>query len=261
MKALDVDFLVFSGHKVFGPTGVGALYAKASWLEQLPPWQGGGNMISDVTFTKTKYQDYPQRFEAGTQSIADVIGLGAALDYLQGVGLPAIAADQHSLLDYATHALEEIPGLRKRLVQPELFLVGEIEGQVVATAMAGYDGHRGWIDDLAVDPAQCRRGLGRAIVVEAERLLAALGCPKINLQVRDTISKSLGFYQRIGFCPDDVVSLGKRLESDVTPAVIFARLRTVSQRIKSWRLTAGGRLGAISDDRRRPRAPRRAKTN
>jgi len=112
VKALDVDFLVFSGHKVFGPTGVGALYAKASWLEQLPPWQGGGNMISDVTFTKTKYQDYPQRFEAGTQSIADVIGLGAALDYLQGVGLPAIAAYEHSLLDYATHALEEIPGLR-----------------------------------------------------------------------------------------------------------------------------------------------------
>jgi cysteine desulfurase/selenocysteine lyase len=112
VQALDVDFLVFSGHKVFGPTGVGALYAKACWLEQLPPWQGGGNMIADVTFAKTKYQDYPQRFEAGTQSIADVIGLGAALDYLQAVGLPAIAAYEHSLLEYATHALERIPGLR-----------------------------------------------------------------------------------------------------------------------------------------------------
>jgi cysteine desulfurase / selenocysteine lyase len=112
VQALDVDFLVFSGHKVFGPTGVGALYAKASWLEQLPPWQGGGNMIADVTFAKTKYQDYPQRFEAGTQSIADVIGLGAALDYLQAVGLPAIAAYEHLLLDYATQALEAIPGLR-----------------------------------------------------------------------------------------------------------------------------------------------------
>jgi cysteine desulfurase/selenocysteine lyase len=112
VKALDVDFLVFSGHKVFGPTGIGALYAKAGWLEQLPPWQGGGNMITDVTFARSKYQDFPQRFEAGTQSIADVIGLGAALDYLQGVGLPAIAAYEHTLLEYATRALEDIPGLR-----------------------------------------------------------------------------------------------------------------------------------------------------
>jgi len=112
VRALDVDFLVFSGHKVFGPTGVGALYAKASWLEQLPPWQGGGNMISDVTFAKTRYQDYPQRFEAGTHNIADVIGLGAALDYLGTIGLPAIAAYEHALLDYATRALERIPGLR-----------------------------------------------------------------------------------------------------------------------------------------------------
>jgi cysteine desulfurase/selenocysteine lyase len=112
VRALDVDFLVFSGHKVFGPTGVGALYAKASWLEQLPPWQGGGNMIADVTFAKTRYQDFPQRFEAGTQSIADVIGLGAALDYLGAVGLPAIAAYEHELLEHATRALESIPGLR-----------------------------------------------------------------------------------------------------------------------------------------------------
>lgn len=112
VQALDADFFAFSGHKIFGPTGIGALYAKAQWLEQLPPWQGGGNMIRDVTFAKTAYQDYPQKFEAGTQDIAGVVGLGAAIDYLLNLGLPAIAAYEHSLLEYATGALAEVPGLR-----------------------------------------------------------------------------------------------------------------------------------------------------
>jgi len=112
VQALDVDFLVFSGHKIFGPTGIGALYAKSTWLEQLPPWQGGGNMIADVTFAKTKYQSYPQKFEAGTQDIAGVVGLGAAVDYLLALGMPAVAAYEHALHDYATQALATVPGLR-----------------------------------------------------------------------------------------------------------------------------------------------------
>jgi selenocysteine lyase/cysteine desulfurase len=112
VQALDADFFAFSGHKIFGPTGIGVLYGKSQWLEQLPPWQGGGNMIRDVTFSKTTYQGHPQRFEAGTQDIAGVVGLGAAVDYLLGIGLPAIAAYEHELLAYATTALESVPELR-----------------------------------------------------------------------------------------------------------------------------------------------------
>ena len=112
VQALDADFFAFSGHKVFGPTGIGVLYGKAKWLEQLPPYQGGGNMIQDVTFARTTYQSYPQKFEAGTQDIAGVVGLGAALDYVSGLGLPAIAAYEHELLVHATDALASVPGLR-----------------------------------------------------------------------------------------------------------------------------------------------------
>jgi cysteine desulfurase / selenocysteine lyase len=112
VQALDADFFAFSGHKVFGPTGIGVLYGKSKWLDQLPPYQGGGNMIQDVTFAKTTYQSYPQKFEAGTQDIAGVVGLGAALDYLSGLGLPGIAAYEHELLAYATEALASVPGLR-----------------------------------------------------------------------------------------------------------------------------------------------------
>jgi len=103
---------------------------------------------------------------------------------------------------------------RKLRVNPEWFLVGEIGGRVVAAVMAGYEGHRGWINYLAVDPAHRRAGLGRAMMAEAERLLRAAGCPKINLQVRTSNRDVIAFYQRIGFAPDDVVSLGKRLEAD-----------------------------------------------
>ena len=92
VQAMDCDFFVFSGHKIFGPTGIGALYGKASLLNEMPPYQGGGNMIKHVTFTKTTYQDSPQRFEAGTQDIAGVVGLGAAIDYLTALGMPAVAA-------------------------------------------------------------------------------------------------------------------------------------------------------------------------
>ena len=110
--ALDADFYVFSGHKVFGPTGIGVVYGKASLLAQLPPWQGGGNMIADVTFERTLYQDAPARFEAGTGNIADAVGLGAAIDYVERLGMENIAAYEHALLEYGTWQLNDIPGVR-----------------------------------------------------------------------------------------------------------------------------------------------------
>ena len=112
VQALDCDFYCFSGHKVFGPTGIGALYGKRDVLSAMPPWQGGGNMIVDVTFEKTTYQAPPSRFEAGTGSIADAVGLGAALDYVTALGLDAVARYEHDLLGYATDALTGVPGLR-----------------------------------------------------------------------------------------------------------------------------------------------------
>ena len=112
VSALDADFYVFSGHKIFAPTGIGALYGKAPLLEAMPPWQGGGHMIKDVRFEKTVFQNAPEKFEAGTPDIAGVVGMGAAIDYLFKVGIPAIAAYEHALLEYAQHALSTIPGLR-----------------------------------------------------------------------------------------------------------------------------------------------------
>ncbi len=109
---LDCDFFVFSGHKVFGPTGIGAVYGKLSELQKMPPWQGGGNMIEDVTFDRTSYQDAPFRFEAGTGNIADAVGLGAAFDYLNKFGMRQIEDYEHSLLEYGTKELKKVPGLK-----------------------------------------------------------------------------------------------------------------------------------------------------
>jgi cysteine desulfurase / selenocysteine lyase len=113
VQALDADFYAFSGHKVYGPTGIGVLYAKQALLEAMPPWQGGGDMILSVSFEKTTYNALPYKFEAGTPDIAGVVGLAAALDYVSGIGLETIAAHEHELLVYATARLrEEIKGLR-----------------------------------------------------------------------------------------------------------------------------------------------------
>ncbi len=111
VQALDCDFYAFSSHKIYGPSGVGVLYGKQALLEAMPPYQGGGDMIRLVTFEKTEYADLPNKFEAGTPNIAGVIGLGAALDWLNRVGLETVAAHEHALLDYATVKLAEIPGL------------------------------------------------------------------------------------------------------------------------------------------------------
>jgi cysteine desulfurase / selenocysteine lyase len=110
--ALDCDFYSFSGHKVYGPSGVGALYGKATLLEAMPPWQGGGDMIASVTFEKTTYNVLPYKFEAGTPNIAGVIGLGAAIDYVNGLGIAAIAAHEDDVLAYGTEVLPTVPGLR-----------------------------------------------------------------------------------------------------------------------------------------------------
>lgn len=112
VQALDADFYVFSGHKVFGPTGIGAVYGKRDLLNSLPPWQGGGNMIADVTFERTTYQQAPTRFEAGTGNIADAVGLGAAIDYLERIGIENVALYEHNLLRYAMREMQTVPGLR-----------------------------------------------------------------------------------------------------------------------------------------------------
>lgn len=112
VQKLDCDFYVFSGHKMCGPTGVGILYGKEVWLNKLPPYQGGGEMIKEVTFAKTTYADLPHKFEAGTPNIASGIVLGTAIDYLNGIGFDNIAAQEQELLRYATEKLTEIEGLK-----------------------------------------------------------------------------------------------------------------------------------------------------
>jgi cysteine desulfurase/selenocysteine lyase len=112
VQDLDCDFYAFSGHKVYGPSGVGILYGKAKLLESLPPYQGGGEMISAVTFEKSFYKGLPGKFEAGTPNITGAIGFGAALDYLNGVGLPAVGAHEQALLRYATEQIKRIPNVR-----------------------------------------------------------------------------------------------------------------------------------------------------
>ena len=108
---LDCDFYAFSAHKMYGPTGIGVLYAKAALLEAMPPWQGGGDMISSVTFEKTTYNKVPHKFEAGTPDMAGVAGLKAAIEYMNSIGIDRIAAHEHDLLEYATRAVSALPGI------------------------------------------------------------------------------------------------------------------------------------------------------
>ncbi len=112
LQSLNPDFFVFSGHKIFGPTGIGVVYGKEDLLNQMQPWQGGGNMIRDVTFERTQFHDAPGRFEAGTGNIADAVGLGAALDYVTKLGIDNISQYEHFLLIYATGLMQEVPGLK-----------------------------------------------------------------------------------------------------------------------------------------------------
>jgi cysteine desulfurase/selenocysteine lyase len=111
VQALDCDFYAFSGHKMYGPNGIGILYGKAEYLEAMPPYQGGGEMILSVTFEKSEYAGLPHKFEAGTPNIADAIGLGAAIDWIRSIGLDAIETHERDLLEYATAQFRQIPGL------------------------------------------------------------------------------------------------------------------------------------------------------
>jgi len=131
VRELDADFYVFSSHKVYGPTGIGALYGKRALLDAMPPYQGGGDMISSVTFEKTLYNKLPYKFEAGTPDISGVIGFGAAIDYVTNIGLERIAAHEHELLEYANQALSSIPGLRLiGTARPKAAVVSFVMGNI-----------------------------------------------------------------------------------------------------------------------------------
>jgi cysteine desulfurase/selenocysteine lyase len=174
VQALDCDAFVFSGHKVFGPTGIGAVYGKQDFLDSMLPWQGGGNMIADVTFERTVYQPPPMRFEAGTGNIADAVGLGAALDYLMTVGVENVTRHEHELLEYGTRRLLEIPGLH---------LVG------TATEKAGVlsfvmDGHR-------------TEDIGKALDVEGIAVRSGHHCAQPALRrfgLESSVRASLALY-------------------------------------------------------------------
>ena len=131
VQSLDADFVVFSGHKMYAPTGIGILYGKERWLNAIPPYQGGGEMIKTVTFEKTTYNDLPFKFEAGTPDITEVIGLGAAIDYINSIGLQQMRAREHHLFAYAHDVLRNIDGLRfigeaKNKTASISFLIGNL---------------------------------------------------------------------------------------------------------------------------------------
>jgi len=134
VRDLDADFYVFSGHKMFGPTGIGVLYGKAAVLEAMPPWQGGGDMILSVSFAGTKFNAIPYKFEAGTPDAAGAVGLGAAVDWLEGLDREGAEAHERDLLEYATRRLQEIPGLR---------IIGTAPGKaaVISFVMEGVHPH------------------------------------------------------------------------------------------------------------------------
>ncbi|WP_245192152.1 family 2A encapsulin nanocompartment cargo protein cysteine desulfurase, partial [Herbaspirillum sp. 3C11] len=131
VQELGADFFVFSGHKVFGPTGIGVVWGKREVLEDMPPWQGGGNMIADVTFEKTVFQPIPNKFEAGTGNIADAVGLGAAIDYVNKIGIENIARYEHDLLVYGMQQLREIKSVR-------LIGTADDKASVMSFVLAGY---------------------------------------------------------------------------------------------------------------------------
>jgi cysteine desulfurase/selenocysteine lyase len=140
VSGIGADFYCISGHKVFGPTGAGILYGKMEWLERLPPWQGGGDMIAEVSFERTTFAEVPHKFEAGTPNIAGVVGMGAALEYASGIDWDGASAHEADLLRYAQDSLSEIPGLRlvgtaREKVPVVSFLVGDLHPYDVGTIL------------------------------------------------------------------------------------------------------------------------------
>lgn len=174
VQQLDCDFFVFSGHKIFGPTGIGAVFAKSELLEIMPPWQGGGNMIRNVTFEETTYAAPPAKFEAGTPNIADAVGLGAALDYVTRLGLPNIAQYEHELLEYGTERLASIDGLR---------LVGTAREKVGVLSF--------------VLPGKKTEEIGKLLDLEGIAVRAGHHCSQPSLRrfgLESTVRPSLAFY-------------------------------------------------------------------
>ena len=178
VQDLDCDWFVFSGHKVFGPTGIGVLYGKEALLNDTPPWQGGGNMIKDVTFEHTQYHDAPGRFEAGTGNIADAVGLGAAIDYVQKLGIDNIGAYEHQLLLYATRLLEDVPGLKLIGTAPD-------KAAVLSFTLRGYQTEE----------------VGRALNEEGIAVRSGHHCAQPILRrfgLEATVRPSLAFYNTCG---------------------------------------------------------------
>lgn len=190
VQALGADFFVFSGHKVFGPTGIGVVWGKREVLEDMPPWQGGGNMIADVTFEKTVFQPIPNKFEAGTGNIADAVGLGAAIDYVNRIGIENIARYEHDLLAYGMRELGAIPGVR---------LIGTAadKASVMSFVLAGYGTEE----------------VGHALNEEGIAVRTGHHCAQPILRrfgVETTVRPSLAFYNTFDEI-DRLVAVVKRL--------------------------------------------------
>ena len=178
LQQLGADFFVFSGHKIFGPTGIGVVYAKEELWEIMPPWQGGGNMIKNVTFEETTFAEPPAKFEAGTPNVADAVGLGAALDYVNRLGLPNIAKYEHELLQYATEQLSRINGLR---------LIGTAREKVGVLSF--------------VLPDRPTEEVGRLLDLEGIAVRAGHHCAQPSLRrfgLEATVRPSLAFYNTTG---------------------------------------------------------------
>ena len=190
VQALGCDFFIFSGHKIFGPTGIGAVIGRKEVLDTIPPWQGGGNMIADVTFERTVFQPAPAKFEAGTGNIADAAGLGAALDYVSRIGLSSIARYEHDLLAYATEALRPIPGVR---------LVGTAadKASVLSFVLAGHE----------------TAAVGKALAEEGIAVRSGHHCAQPILRrfgLEATVRPSFAFYNTCDEI-DHLVSVVRRL--------------------------------------------------
>ncbi|MEG0785628.1 MAG: family 2A encapsulin nanocompartment cargo protein cysteine desulfurase, partial [Comamonas sp.] len=192
VQDIGADFFVFSGHKIFAPTGIGALWGRRQVLEDMPPWQGGGNMIADVTFEKTVFQPLPNTFEAGTGNIADAVGLGAALEYVERLGIANISRYEHALVDYGMQQLASIPGLR---------LIGTVPGKasVLSFTLEGYTTEE----------------VGKALNAEGIAVRTGHHCAQPILRrfgVETAVRPSLAFYNTFEEI-DQLVTVVRRLAS------------------------------------------------
>ena len=192
VQDIGADFFVFSGHKVFGPTGIGVVWGKREVLEDMPPWQGGGNMIADVTFEKTVFQPLPNTFEAGTGNIADAVGLGAALEYVERIGIENISRYEHALVDYGMQQLATIAGLR---------LIGTVPGKasVLSFTLEGYT-----TDEV-----------GKALNAEGIAVRTGHHCAQPILRrfgVETAVRPSLAFYNTFEEI-DQLIAIVRRLAS------------------------------------------------